>query len=768
MLLSTIITAGALYAGTKAYKERQKKKKKPWAFYAERMERNRVAKRRDRRNRPLLSTEIPSQIASAQAALANFSFKKIRLPYPRRLNARSQQLEEISSVADENKISEEQKLNLNLAISCASLTLATAGALLYSPLSLLSVPGICWITGVAYQNAYQSFKEGRGIGINAFDVIFFAGTIMTRSYFAGALAATFFTSGTKLLQKTEDQSRQSLINVFGNQRSLVWLLKDGAEVEIPVEALSLGDIIVAHAGETIAVDGRITSGTATIDQHILTGEAQPAEKKVGDEVFASTILLSGRILIEVEKAGTETVAAQIGHVLNQTADFKSEIQSWGEAIANVSARATMGLGVLVWPFFGGATMVTIFNSCFGIHMRVLGPISMLTYLNLASEQGILVKDGRSLQLLSKIDTVVFDKTGTLTKDIPHVAKIHTCPGIEEEKLLTVAAAAEYKQTHPIAKAILAAADERELTLPSSGHALPAIGEAKYEIGYGLKVSIPTHALDANHELIRVGSARFMAMEGILIPPGIKQLAEVCILNGHSLVYVAIDDQLAGAIELHATIRPEAKQVVSELRKRKMDLVIISGDHFEPTKKLAQELGIDNYFAETLPENKADLITKLQEEGKSVCFVGDGINDSIALKKANVSISLRGASSAATDTAQIVLMSQDLNKLIQAFDVAQNFERNMKLNLAMTIVPGIITIYGAFFLGFGVVHSVISNNVGMIIGASNASWPFFRKPRKKQNQSLIDSENLSPQCPSLSEKVNSNLPPSLTKHAPLAI
>ena len=759
MLLSTIITGGTLYVGVKAYEKRQKKKKKPWTFYAERLERNRVAKQRGRKNHALLSTEMPSQIAYAQTALVKFYQENIGLPFlyaASGLNTRSQQLKEISKASDQNESSEvEQKLNRELAISCVSLALATGGALLYSPLSLLSVPGICWIGVVACQDAYQSFKEGRGIGINVLDVLFYVGSLVTGSYFAGALGATFARLGKKLLSKTEDQSRQSLINVFGNQTRLVWLLKDGAEVEIPVEALSLGDIIVAHAGETIAVDGKIISGMATIDQHILTGESQPAEKKVGEQVFASTVVLSGQILIEVEKAGSETVAAQIGDVLNQTADFKSEIQSWGEEIADTSARVIMGFSALVWPFFGATTAVTVLNSCFGLYMRVLGPLSMLSYLNLASQQGLLLKDGRSLQLLTKIDTVVFDKTGTLTLEQPHVAKIHTCLGIEEEKLLTVAAAAEYKQTHPIALAILGAAKERGLTLA-------AIGEAKYEIGYGLKVSIPNHAPSASHDVIQVGSARFMEMEGILIPPDIKQLAEVCKEHGHSFVYVAINDQLAGAIELHATIRPEAKQVVSELRKRNMSMYIISGDHEEPTKKLAQELGIDNYFAETLPENtypapldKADLISKLQEEGKSVCFVGDGINDSIPLKKANVSISLRGASSAATDTAQIILMNQDLNQLICAFDVAQHFERNMKLNLTTTIVPGLITIYGAFFLGFGIVHSVISNNTGLMIGVSNAIWPWLkeqklghRAPRplipleKKEDKLLIDSEKFS--------------------------
>jgi P-type E1-E2 ATPase len=183
--------------------------------------------------------------------------------------------------------------------------------------------------------------------------------------------------------------------------------------------------------------------------------------------------------------------------------------------------------------------------------------------------------------------------------------------------------------------------------------------------------------------------------------------------------------------LQATIRPEAKRILDELRKRNLSLYIMSGDHEQPTKKLARELGIDHYFAETLPENKADLIEQLQNEGKSVCFVGDGINDSIALKKANVSISLRGASTIATDTAQIVLMDESLNQLIQVFEIAEDFAANMVVNVAMTILPGLITIGGVFFLHFGLIHSVILNDIGVILGSFNSMLPRMTHHREKK-------------------------------------
>ncbi len=281
--------------------------------------------------------------------------------------------------------------------------------------------------------------------------------------------------------------------------------------------------------------------------------------------------------------------------------------------------------------------------------------------------------------------------------------------------------------------------------------LPTIEEAKYEIGYGLTVSLPRHwalpIYDAalsegpwwqTQRMIRVGSARFMSAEGIAMPSHIQRAVEAGEARGHSFVYVAINQQLAGAIELRATICPEARQLVQDLRQRHMEMYIISGDHEEPTRNLVRELGIDHYFAETLPEHKADLISQLQAEGKSVCFVGDGINDAIALKRANMSISLRGASSAATDAAQIVLMNQDLNQLLQVFEVARQFRTNMKLNLTANMVPGVIIVFGALFWGFGVAHSVILNDIGVVIGASNAVWPWLREQREQQSQRRIRS------------------------------
>ena len=709
MLLTSVLTgtSGALlYAGIKTYKERQKKKKTPWTYHAEKMARSKKRKQ----------STLLSRYSNAKTALQKVKEEKISLFLG---DMRSTQLKEISSTEE---ISEAQKeINQSFNIASVALGLTAAGALLSPTLSLVALVPLLYNARTLFLLTYKSLIKEKKVKLIVIDTIFVIVSLTTGHYFTSALGSWFFFLSQKLVNKTEDHAQKSLLNIFGQQNELVWVQKEGIEVEIPLTALEIGDIVVVNAGETIPIDGIITSGIASIDQHILTGESKPAEKGVGESVFASTTVLIGKIYIEVEKTGEETTVAKISQILNHTADFKSTLQSRGQAIADSTALPMLGMGSVALFFLGPIGATTVMNSNFGYNMRVLAPIGMLNYLNLASMNGILVKDGRALELLKKVDTIVFDKTGTLTHSQPHVGQIHACDGYSENEVLKYAAAAEYKQTHPIAKAILEESKIQQLTVPE-------IDEAEYKIGYGLTVTI-------DNKLIRVGSTRFMKMEGISIPPQIMAIQESTHHQGHSLVMIAINKQLMGAIELHATVRWEAKEIIRGLRQRNIKyMYIISGDHEEPTKKLAQELAMDSYFANTLPEEKASLIKQLQEQGKFVCYVGDGINDSIALKQANVSISLRGASTIATDTASIILMDSTLNQLGKLFDIAEEFDKNLNTSLITTIIPGLVCMSGAFLLHFGLMASVLLNQVGFTIGLANSVWPLIK--HQGENSKLI--------------------------------
>lgn len=499
------------------------------------------------------------------------------------------------------------------------------------------------------------------------------------------------------------------------------MVVDGSEIEVPFEEVQSGDEVVVVAGQMIPVDGLISAGMASIDQHMLTSEGQPFEAGPGENVFASTVVISGKITIRVEKTGASTVAAQIGDILNNTADFNLSIKSRVESLLDKIVPGLLVLSGASLPWLGLNGAPAILWSCPGYRMFILAPMSMLNFLHIFSRQGILIKDGHSLELLNDIDTIVFDKTGTLTVEQPTVSQILSCSHLSASQLLTIAAA-EYRQSHPIAKAILDAADEREL-------AVPEIDQTHYEIGYGLKVNL-------NDQVIRVGSERFMEMCDIAIPLEIKKEQVRCHECGHSLVYIAIDEQLGGAIELRPTIRPEAKEIISSLRESGKTLYIISGDHEAPTRRLAEELGIDHYFANTLPENKADLVKQLQEKGRSVCFVGDGINDAIALKQAHLSISLRGATTIATDTAQIVLMNNTLKQLPYLFQLAEEFNGNLNSSFMMTLVPQMVYIGASFLFHWSLWTAIMINSSLWLPQLSHVMHPLYK--HKENNKELQGS------------------------------
>jgi len=657
----------------------------------------------------------PSLYEEMKIQVQNFDLDKIdKMIQPLVGESQRQSLKAFFGERVENEKSEEEKeANRDLAISSTSLGLAISGALFYPPLSLLSVPGWIYVTVPIFHNSIQSFrKKNRKIDLHLLVAITTIACFLSQYYVLGNMDAFFYILNKKLLLKVKNHSQQNFIEIFNQHPRFVWVLVNGVEVKTAFDALQKGDLVVVNAGETIPVDGTIREGMASVDQHILTGEAQPVEKGIGDSVFASTVILSGRISLQVETAGEETIVAKIGNILNQMADLKGNWQLRAEKLTDQTVFPTLILGGLLFPILGPMTAVTVINAHFGYRLSVVSSIGMLSYFRLMSQNGILIKDGMALERLPQVDTIVFDKTGTLTLSQPYVGAIHSCSDYENDDILAYAAAAEYKQTHPIALAILEEARSQQLSLPDTD-------EAAYQVGYGITVRI-------KQQLIQVGSRRFMEKEDISMPSSIKLVTELGEQQGHSLVMVAINNRMIGAIELLPTVRPEAKTVIDKLlRQPKIkSMYIISGDQEMPTQKLAQDLGIEHYFAEVLPQNKAEIIEQLQKSGKTVCYIGDGINDAIALKKAQVSISMRGASTVATDTAQIILMS-NFNQLAHLFDFAQEFDQTMTNSFKAMIVPSVIGMGGAFFLGFGLVDTILLKQTGLLVSLANATRPLVK-------------------------------------------
>ena len=629
----------------------------------------------------------------------------------------------------------EIKLDRNIKGSIGLMGLSLIGTWFYAPLLPLAGIATLYIFTPVFKRLFQNLKKGQITTelIETVSVI----SLLASGYFFLAIFITFTSLlCQKLLARTEHHAHKQLTNSFDQKQQSVWMIKKGLEVEIPLEAVQLQDIVVVNAGEIIPVDGIITEGLASIDQHSLTGESQPVEKEAGGKVLASTLVLAGRILIKVENTGANTNAAKIGQILEQTQEYKESLRLRGKQVADGFTAPTLAVSGLTLPLLGPSAAMAIIWTAFGYNMKLYGPISVLNFLHIMAKNGILIKDGRSLEMLQKVDTLVFDKTGTLTMEQPQLAYLHPLEPFDEETLLYYAAAAEYRQTHPIAKAILTAAKQRGLDLPD-------IEKAAYQVGYGIEVSIDT-------KNVKIGSALYMEQQGIYFSDEIQALKTKSNTKGYSLVYVAVDGVLAGALELHACIRPEAREIIDYVKAQGIAVYIISGDHEQATRQLADELGIEHYFAETLPNKKAELIAELRTRGKFVAYVGDGINDAIALKQANVSISLRGASNVATDTAQIILMDGDLKKLKSLFEISRSFEANMRTNYLSSMVPGAITLAGVFLFNMGFIGSLLVYYSAKMVGLTNTMLPLL----KHEN-----SENLSktiPESPLLQHENNENL------------
>jgi heavy metal translocating P-type ATPase len=601
-------------------------------------------------------------------------------------------------------------------MSVISMGLSAIRQFFYPHLGLFSLCLFIYTAFPQIREVEKSLTTERKVTV---DVLFLMGdsiTLALNQYFAAAFSMFLFHRGRNTLAKAKGYSEKMLFNVFEQQPRNVWLLKDNIEAETPLETVKVNDILVVNTGEVIPVDGIVVEGIATIDQHALTGESQPIEKSIGDQVFAATIIITGKIYLKVEKSGEDTTIAKIAQILNNSINVKSNIQLKGEKWANKASLPMLGMAGLIFPILGPVNTVVFINSHIGYRIRLFAPLGTLNHISLASHKGILIKDGRALESLMQVDTILFDKTGTLTHEQPEVGHIMVCGTYKEEDILTYAAAAERKFTHPIAKAIVQKAEAMHLMLPD-------LEDSNYKMGYGITVVI-------ENQLIRVGSGRFMLREGLTIPDAINEAQAYSHSEGYSFVLVAINHQVGGAIEIRPQLRPEVKNLISGLRQRGIKhLAIVSGDHQQPTQKLAQEIGMDSYFYDILPENKAQIVEQLQAEGKSVCFVGDGINDAIAMKKANVSISLRGATSIATDMAEIVLMDGSLSHLCDLIDISKALELNLQRALMITFIPTIINLSGAFFLHFGILTSLLMVGGFNTIGYANTMLPL----KKIQNE-----------------------------------
>ena len=377
--------------------------------------------------------------------------------------------------------------DMNLPACTASIPLAAAAQFAVPPLLPVAAVVFVYTSIPTLKEARRVLLEEKRLGVDALDAVVVAGCLGTMSIFPGAVCCWCLSFGRTLVKKTRENSQKMLLEAFGKQPRYAWLDRDGVEVQVPVESLQQGDAIVVHTGDTVPVDGHVVEGVAVIDQHALTGESTPAEKGIGDRAYASTVLVGGKIHIRVEQAGHETVSARISQILSDTAGYKMSSQHKGERLADKAVIPTLAVGAMGMATMGPMGAVAVLNSDLGTGIRMAAPLAMLSSLSVCAHKGILVKDGRALEQMNAVDTVLFDKTGTLTHERPEVGRIiATVQARLREWILQLAAAAERSST-------TRSPWQLSIGRRNWGWTCRPIDDTQYKIGYGITVHAPgTH------------------------------------------------------------------------------------------------------------------------------------------------------------------------------------------------------------------------------------------------------------------------------------
>ncbi|MDJ1179400.1 heavy metal translocating P-type ATPase [Roseofilum sp. BLCC_M91] len=477
--------------------------------------------------------------------------------------------------------------------------------------------------------------------------------------------------------------------------------------QIPSDRVEIGQTVIVYPGEQIPVDGTVLRGEGVIDQQQLTGEAMPVVRQEGGSVLASTLLRSGQLYLRADRVGEQTRAALSLALLQKAPVHDTRMANYAEKIADRLIGPSLFLAALLWLTTGDPSRAAaILTLDFVTGIRVSIPTAFLGALNHTTRHGILVRSGRTLEQLAEIDTIVFDKTGTLTQGIITVAGITAMNGASEERVLQLAAAVEQRLNHPVAEAIVDYAHERGVTVPSRG-------EWFYEVGLGVRAQI-------DGQEVLVGSGRFLHQAGVDWEKGEETESDT-----PSEIYVAGDRQLQGVIRYRDPLRPESDRLIKTLQHSYgIDVHLLTGDRPQRAAQVAQELGIptSQVYAEAFPDDKARILRDLHRSGRTVAFVGDGLNDSVALAYADVAVSFEQGSEIARETADVVLMNNNLLDLLEAISIARQTRNLIDQNIALVVAPNLAALGLASSVGLNPLVATAIHNGSAIAAGINSLRP----------------------------------------------
>jgi Cu+-exporting ATPase len=496
--------------------------------------------------------------------------------------------------------------------------------------------------------------------------------------------------GRFLEARARGQTSEAIRRLMGLQPNTARVVRDGQEVDLPVDEVVQGDILLVRPGERVPVDGEITEGYSTVDESMLTGESMPVDKQAGQRVYGATLNRTGAFQFRATQVGPDTALAQIIRLVEEAQGSKAPIQRLADRVAAyfVPSVAAVGLAAfLFWLILGPApaltyailSLVAVLIIACPCALGLATPTAIIVGTGKGAEQGVLIRSAQTLELTHRVDTVALDKTGTLTSGQPTVTDVIVLAGpasLQENEALRLAASAERGSEHPLGEALVREARSRGLDLeePADFQAIP---------GQGVVARV-------NGRRVQVGNRSLLETSGYS-PDGLTETAARLSGQGKTPMFLTVDGSLVSVFAVADTLRPDARESVSQLRRMGMEVVMVTGDNARTAAAIAGQLGVDRVEAEALPQDKAAVVRRLQSEGKVVAMVGDGINDAPALAQADVGMAIGTGADVAMEAADITLMRGDVSKVITAISLSRQTMRTVRQNLFWAFFYNILLI-----------------------------------------------------------------------------
>ncbi len=577
---------------------------------------------------------------------------------------------------------------------------------------------------------FAIYRMGYALGHGDMDTV---GQYAMDLYFeSAAMILTLITVGKFLETRSKGKTSEAITKLLDLAPKTATVIRGGAEVELPVEEVVVGDIVVVRAGQRIPVDGIVEEGNCSVDESAITGESIPVEKRPGDKVISASISRSGYITFKATRVGNDTTLAQIIQLVEDASASKAPIAKLADKVSSIFVPTVISIAVVATVAWLIAGQSFEFALSIGISVLVIScpcalglatPVAIMVGTGKGAENGILIKSAEALETAHMIDTVVVDKTGTVTEGRPQVTDIAVFRGTENE-LLTAAASLEAYSEHPLAEAIVSAADERGLKLSK------AVADFSADAGEGIRGRVDGRQLYAGNRRMmeRLGADSKAFLDG-------ERFAE----DGKTPLYFADEKGILGIIAVADVVKPTSRQAIEEFEKMGIEVIMLTGDNARTAEAIRKKVGVGKVVSDVLPQDKEREIRAIQESGKKVAMVGDGINDAPALARADVGIAIGAGTDVAIDSADIVLMKSDLIDAVTAVQLSRAVIKNIKENLFWAFFYnsiGIPLAAGVFFIPFALklnpMFGAAAMSLSSVCVVSNALRLRWFKPKRVRN------------------------------------